>query len=201
MFLVSGPDMVIAASREGVVGSYPMLALPAAPGLFHKAIIQSGAHLYFEGAQQATERAAALMAALDIESVDIEGLQQSPMEDVLKAMSQVSERFWPVKDDRSLPLHPFGSTGTQFDYGIPILIGTNRDELALFSGRDTRYRVLTYEELVERVRPTLGVRVENIIAVYQRSRPEATTWDIYIAIEGESHRRRNCIGRRQTDAR
>jgi para-nitrobenzyl esterase len=94
-------------------------------------------------------------------------------------------------DGRYLPMHPFDGRATQHADGIPLMIGTNKDESALSAPGDARRDVLTREELVERVGDMLGDRTDEVIDAYQRSRPNATPWDLYIAIESDPRRIRS----------
>jgi para-nitrobenzyl esterase len=75
---------------------------------------------------------------------------------------------------------------------VPLIIGTNRDEAALFVARDPRRRRLTEEELRERITARFGDRADGLIATYQKTRSNATPWDLYIGILTED-RRLGCI--------
>jgi para-nitrobenzyl esterase len=168
-----------------------LLALPAASGLFHKAIIQSGANLFARDAGAATRDARALLEALDLGPTELHALQRMPIERVQAALGEVDGSFAPVMDGRYLPMHPFDGRATQHADGIPLMIGTNKDESALSAPGDPRLDVLTRAELVERVGDMLGDKTDEVIAAYQRSRPNATPWDLYIAIESDPRRIRS----------
>ncbi|MBC8477565.1 MAG: carboxylesterase family protein, partial [Dehalococcoidia bacterium] len=75
---------------------------------------------------------------------------------------------------------------------VPLIIGTNRDESALFVAGDPRRRRLEESELRERLSRRLGDRLDSIIDVYKKTRPDATPWDLYIGITSED-RRLGCI--------
>ena len=68
------------------------------------------------------------------------------------------------------------------------MIGSNKDEAALFFAGDPRRRRLTEEKLNERLARTLGDRKDEILEVYRRTRPKATPWDLYIGISNEGTR-------------
>ena len=98
----------------------------------------------------------------------------------------------PVVDGRYLPANPFDPVAAPTAADVDLLIGTNRDEMALFLAADPRRRRLTEPELRERLARMLGDRMEGILSVYQRTRPEATPWDLLIGITSED-RRIGCI--------
>jgi len=114
------------------------------------------------------------------------------MEDLLKAMSGADEegreaiaRFAPVVDGHFLPAHPFDPVASPAASGVPIIIGSNADEALLFLMRDPKRNQLTEKELIERVTPIAGEKTDDIIATYRKSRPDASPWDLFVAISSE----------------
>jgi len=182
-----------------------MLAMPLAKGLFHHAIIQSGASMRGVEAKDATDLAERLLAKLDIKSNQIEKLQQLPAQQLLDAVSTLSRqqpgtevtgvptgaimRLAPVVDGHYLPAHPFDPVAAPTAAEVPLMIGCNRDESAVFLARDPRRRRLEESELRERLAPTLGDNLDKVLGVYKRTRPEATPWDLLIGIQSEGARR------------
>src|SRR5438552_16417465 len=63
-----------------------LLGMPAAQGLFHKAIAQSGSAVTSMPARAATQSAEALMARLGLKRDQIEELQKVPMQQLLDAL-------------------------------------------------------------------------------------------------------------------
>src|SRR6185295_8882455 len=63
-----------------------LLGMPAAQGLFHKAIAQSGSAVTSMPAGAATQSAEALMARLGLKRGQVEDLQKVPMEQLLAAL-------------------------------------------------------------------------------------------------------------------
>ena len=100
--------------------------------------------------------------------------------------------FSPVVDGRTLPAHPFLPKASPALNDVPIMIGTNRDEAALFVAGDPRRRRLTEEELVERLVKRFGEQAHGLIATYRKTRPQDTPWDLYVGILTED-RRLGCI--------
>jgi para-nitrobenzyl esterase len=98
-------------------------------------------------------------------------------------------RLSPVVDGAYLPRHPFDPDAAPTAAGIPLLIGSNLDESALFQAADKRRRKLEESELRQRVSMMLGAKAEQVIAAYKASRPNATPWDIWIAVSSEPFHR------------
>ena len=170
-----------------------LLAMPSSKGLFHKGIIESGPGIRGVPREEGTEIARNLMAKLNI--TDGRKLQGIPVEDLLGAISPRSEgprvsgmRLSPVVDGKFLPVHPFDPVASPTAAGIPIIIGTNKDEALLFLGRDPKRDSLTEEELMERLKPMLGEKTNDVLAVYKSSRPNASPFDILVAISSENFR-------------
>ncbi|UCH43440.1 MAG: carboxylesterase/lipase family protein [Dehalococcoidales bacterium] len=175
-----------------------LLAMPSAKGLFHRAVVQSGPGLRGVPAKDASEFAEQLLAKLGIRANEIDKLQQVPAQQLLDTVGALSSegvaaRLSPVVDGNYLPANPFDPVAAPTAAEVPLMIGCNRDENALFSARDPRRRRLTEEELRERLKPTLGEHMDRIIGVYKKTRPEATPWDLYIGIQSERTRRSSIL--------
>jgi len=194
------PSRVMVFGESGGGGKVSnLLAMPSAKGLFNRAVIQSGPGIRSVEPKAATETAERILAKLNIKSNEVDKLQQLPMQQVLDAMSELSSegrgamRLSPVVDGHYLPIHPFDPVAAPTAADVPLMIGCNRDEQALFIAGDPRRRRLTEEELHERLAPTLGEHMDRIISTYQRTRPDATPWDLLIGINSEGARRASIL--------
>jgi para-nitrobenzyl esterase len=184
-----------------------LLTMPSAKGLFHKGIIESSPCLRAMERDVATELAERLLAKLELKKNEISKLQNMSAQQILDAViampairpgrSEVRAAgslmsFTPVLDGYFLPAHPFLPQASPALNDVPFIIGTNRDEAALFLAADPRRRRLTDAELVERLTPRCGENRDRIIETYRRTRPKATPWDLLIGIMSED-RRIGCI--------
>lgn len=181
-----------------------LLAMPAAKGLFHRAIIQSSPGLRGKTAASATDFAKRLLVHLNLRTDQIDRLQNLPAQQLLRAVnalpSSVSAnagnsgvmRLSPVVDGHYLPAHPFDPVAISTIADVPILIGTNRDESSLFVAGDPRRRKLEESELAGKLRPLLGDRLDHILDIYRETRPDASPWDLYVGLTSEA-RRLGCI--------
>lgn len=185
-----------------------ILALPAAKGLFHRAVIESGPGLRGVERKDATDMAERLLAALGLKANQIDKLQQVPAQQLLETVNaKLPERrragpglptapmmgFTPVVDGRYMPTHPFDPVAAPTAADIPLIIGTNRDESATFLAADPRRRRLTEPELRQRLAPMLGDRLDSILSVYKKTRPKSTPWDLLIGIASEGMRRSSIL--------
>ncbi|MEW6184808.1 MAG: carboxylesterase/lipase family protein [Thermodesulfobacteriota bacterium] len=184
-----------------------LLTMPAAKGLFHKGIIQSSPALKGMDPKTATGVAERLLAKLGIKADEIEKVQDLPAPKLLEAVinmplsTKIRQEviaagslmsFSPVMDGRTLPAHPFRPQASPALNDVPIIIGTNRDEAALFVAGDPRRRRLTEDELGQRLTNRFGEHAHRLIDTYRKTRPQATPWDLYIGILTED-RRLGCI--------
>jgi para-nitrobenzyl esterase len=175
-----------------------LLALPQAEGLFHKAVIQSGPGIRGVDPAPATEFAGKVLKHFAIAKSDVARLQQVPTDALSKAVGEMlgvgpgsGMLLAPVVDGRVYPAHPFDPVAAPTAAKIPLMIGTNKDETALFLAADPKRRKLTDAEMQSRIKRLVGERSDEIIAVYRRTRPNDSPWDLYIGITSESMRLRS----------
>ena len=85
----------------------------------------------------------------------------------------------------SLPRHPFDPDAAPTAAGMPLLIGTNLDEAALFFAADKAPQARGERAAPARLDADARPRTEHVIAAYKQTRPEATPWDLFIAVASE----------------
>lgn len=166
-----------------------LLAMPAARGLFHRAIVQSGPGLRVRSPEQATELATTVVSGLGIAAGDMRALQALPVEKLSDAHAKLGRAsvfaFSPVLDDVDLPDHPGSAikNGTAAD--VPMMIGTNRDEATLFLAMNGGQSAsLDGDGLLKKL-ALLGDAAPAIVDAYQTSRPDASPYDVLVAIESD----------------
>ena len=175
-----------------------LMAMPSAKGLFHKAIVQSGARLLRANTPQEAARASwAVLNQLGIRPERIDQLQQIPPDKLLQATKKVWEaqgHFWqqlrlfaPVVDGRSLLRHPFDPDAPQLSAEVPLLIGTTRDEcrfLPLFN--DELWSLdMTGLQAELKTLGIFGTEAHRLIQAYQATRPGQSPSDIFFAIASD----------------
>jgi len=160
-----------------------LLAMPAAEGLFQRAIAQSaGSVLPIAEPAAAINVAAQLLDNLKLSFSDSEKLRDLPAEAILDAQTRVRGRpcdwlgFFPVLDPVTVPRQP----GEVFSSGggarVPLLIGSNRDEWNLFeppTRAETDYLCDPMSDLLAIGFPeNARERIPRLIEVYRGSRKE-----------------------------
>lgn len=161
-----------------------LMAMPAAGGLFHKAVVQSGPIPTALNPADATANMRKLLAACGLTPDQAERLRTLPMERIVEAMAQARPDFRPVVDGRSLPHHPFEPDAPAVSRNVPMLIGTTKDEMAGLQGAgDPTTWTLTWDALPQKVAPYLaGLDAPKAIADLRRLYPAAKPSDIYFTI-------------------
>ncbi len=160
-----------------------LLAMPLARGLFHRAIVQSGAAIRLRERDRAANLSEAVLKMLGLTRTDLGRLQSLPMAQLLAAVDPAQKAigpapmplfdrypFGPVVDGSIVPNHPFDPAAPAVSADIPLLIGDMKDEMASFLARDDKvwHRTLTEQEMRDRVAAVAGVHTDNVIETYRR---------------------------------
>lgn len=115
-----------------------LMAMPAATGLFHKAIVQSGPFPRAVPMARASDVAARMLARLGIGPGRLGALQTVSTETLLNAFASASanegapgvpRQFAPVVDGDSLPHDPFEPVAPATASGVRLLIGATGEEI------------------------------------------------------------------------
>lgn len=169
-----------------------LLAMPGARGLFHKAIVQSGASVRFAERERTTRLADAVLKQLGIAAGQLDALQALPLARLQEAVAPAQKtlprphhplldryNFGPVIDGRVLPAHPFDPAASALSDDVPIMIGGTKDESAIFLAPDDAVwnRTLSEEEMRERVAAVAGDATDGLVAYYKQREPAATPAD------------------------
>ncbi len=168
-----------------------MMAMPAAAGLFHKAVTMSGQQVTAAGPRAATQRAEALMNTLGLKPGDIAGLLKKPTQAIIEATrtrdlsraEDIGLQLAPVFDSLALPRHPFYPDAPPQSAHIPMIIGNTRDETRAFLGGNPEHFTLTWEELPEKILQYQYVDIspEAVVAEYRRIYPDYTPSEVFFA--------------------
>ncbi len=151
-----------------------LTAMPAARGLFHKAIIQSGAATRLGTAEDAIATRDKLLANLNIAPADaVAKLQAMPMDDLIKAGARLGLLpYRPSVDGQALPTHPFDPVGSPLSADIPILVGVTKDE-ATNTAMTPDWLAMTQADLDAKVASLVGpAKAPEMIALYRSHAPK-----------------------------
>jgi para-nitrobenzyl esterase len=170
-----------------------LLAMPRAKGLFHRAIVQSGAGLTGMTRNDAAQLAEIMLQELGITRADRRKILEIPSEELSavagKATMRFAQRypqlrgdFSPVVDGVVLLANPFDPVAPPTAHGIPLLIGNTRTEQTLFMTGDPRFGRYTEAEVTEIVKKRWGSAADKIIATAMRRRVHVNGTSLYAAV-------------------
>jgi para-nitrobenzyl esterase len=192
------PDCVTIFGQSGGGGKVAaLMAMPAAKGLFHRAIIQSGPFVKALSPDYSQRVAELIFDELGLSKSQVRELQKIPVGRLtgaaVEAMKKMpkpqpslrgtfGESGWgPTVDGHVLPSHPFDPGAPAISADIPLITGTDLNEFV--SGIDRPDPdAITVEELNRLVREAFGGDSEAIIAAYRRDYPKATSFGLYATI-------------------
>lgn len=163
-----------------------LLATPAASGLFHKAIVQSGSMLRTMESKYSRKIGALTVENLGLSAGDIDKIAEVPYEELLaageKAVSQVKAEAgkdgaatfifgWaPTVDASVLPAQPFDPQAPAISADIPMIIGTTRHEFTM-----TTYvpamRDASMEDAVKFVESKYGEETREFLELFAKAYP------------------------------
>jgi len=189
-------NVTIFGESAGGMSVGTLLGCPAARGLFHKAVPQSGScQAIHADRESSTAITAAVLSGLGMATPNVKQLREMPIDKLKQVQQTVSFQllalggtqllpFQPVIDGHVLPRHPLDEIRAGISRDVRVLIGSTRDEWKLFGFMDPQVRQLDAEKIAERIQQRLphadGAR---IAAGYRAARPEADWPSIWIAIE------------------
>ncbi|MPZ30576.1 MAG: carboxylesterase family protein [Rhodospirillales bacterium] len=169
-----------------------LMAMPRAKGLFHKAIIQSGASVRFAERDRTTRLADAVLKHLGLRRDQLEALQALPLERLQEAVAPAQAtlprphqplldryNFGPVIDGNLLPNQPFDPAAPAVSDDVPLMIGDTKDESAIFLAPDDAVwnRTISEDELRRRVAAVARDAADSLLAYYKQRDPAASPAD------------------------
>jgi len=172
-----------------------LTAMPAAQGLFHKAVVLSGASLRMGEKAHAEKLGAAVLAEASLSPAQIGKLQEMPWPDyyaiATKAEKKLNEGgggmrrgFNPVVDGVVLPQDPYHPAAAPTAAGVPMLICSTFNEQSP-SWPDASLEGVTLEQVVEKVKvragfgPGFGERAAAVVEAYAKAFPDRKPVEIW----------------------
>jgi para-nitrobenzyl esterase len=169
-----------------------LMSMPSAKGLFHRAIIESGALLRLTTRADAIAATELLLAELGLKASQARELQTIPIARLLAANAAVSGKITlrepgmtansPMIDGNALPIHPFDPAAPAVSAGIPLLIGYARTEETLYDRPTPETLALDEAGLKKRAAARVGGDPDRVIQAFRKAHPGATPWDLWILI-------------------
>lgn len=167
-----------------------LMAMPAAQGLFHRAIVQSGPGLTGGSMEDASKAADALIKAVGLNKGNARDILNLPMSQLIAGYFEASRAlgggmgggyFSATVDGTALPRDPFSPDATALSADIPLLIGNTRHESTFFV-RGNAQTDMTEEQMRQRLAAIPGLDIDEAVRIYKASNPDATPWFLYNTI-------------------
>jgi len=171
-----------------------LMAMPPAKGLFHRAIIESGADVKGVPVDVANKSAQTFLSRLSLKPDQVDELQKLSMEQLLAAIppgggpGSPGLALAPVVDGSTLPSGPFDPTAPEMSASIPLLIGTTETEVTFFPNQvldpidDASLRTHVKRTLAK----ASDAQVDEVIAAYRKGRPGVANTDLYLALASDA---------------
>ncbi len=192
-------NVTIFGESAGGMSVGTLLGTPAARGLFHGAVAQSGAAEHSHAPEVAEWVTDGFLDALGLSTASADALLSAPVDEVLRAQAAIESRvqtehdraggpgvgaltFQPVVDGTVLPSPALDAVRAGGAAGVHLVVGTTADEWNLFHLRDRLSGELTDDKLRGRVARIAGDRAGDLLDVYRRARPHAGTHDLACAV-------------------
>jgi para-nitrobenzyl esterase len=188
------PNNVMIFGQSGGGGKVSaLMAMPPAHGLFHKAIIQSGADVRGVSVDAANKSAELFLSKLNLKPDQIDQLQQMPVDQLLTAAAggppgTPGLALAPVVDGSTLPGGPFDPTAPELSANVPLMIGTVETEVTFFPGQildpidDANFHARVKQMLAK----ASDAQVDEVVAAYKAGRPGAPNTDVYLAMASDA---------------
>jgi para-nitrobenzyl esterase len=169
-----------------------LMSMPSAQGLFHRAIVESGAVLRLMTRDDAIHYSQLLLTELGLRGDQARELQAVPLDRLLAANAAALKKTdqtlpgytanTPMVDGKAIPANPWDPAGPVMSAKIPLLMGWARTEETLYDRPTPETLALDEAGLKARAAKRLGMDPVRVIETYRKAHPEASPWDLYILI-------------------
>jgi para-nitrobenzyl esterase len=167
-----------------------LMAMPAAKGLFQRAIVQSGADVKGVTREAAIKSAEAFLAKLNLKPEQIDQLQKLSVDELLAVTAPGGPQLAlaPVVDGHSLPTDPFDPTAPELSANIPLLIGSVETEVTFLPHQvlDPIDDASLHAHVKQTVRNASDDQVDKLIAAYRAGRPGVSNTDLYLILASDA---------------
>jgi para-nitrobenzyl esterase len=185
-----------------------LMGMPSAKGLFHRAVVESGASLRQGTLDRSAQVAAGVLAELGLNKDNISKIHDLQDHVIVQAALDASRKaaagarggggrpggliggWGPVVDGKILPRNSFDPDAPAYSANVPLMVGTVLNEMAnAVQMGDASVDFWTMDEMKTRLSAQRGQeKAEHLIGVFQKLHPSATPFEIYSRISGMSGR-------------
>ncbi len=179
-----------------------LTAMPAAQGLFHKAVVLSGASTRAGDKAMAEKLGSYVLAEAGLTPADVDKLQQLPWKTYYEIATKAQRKlaaelaaqgsritglragFSPSVDGHYLPQHPYAPEGAPTAAQVPMIICSTENEQAP-AWTDASLMNVTLPQVAERLKeragfgPGLGDKAMDVVAAYAKAFPDKKPVEIW----------------------
>ncbi|HLH78054.1 MAG TPA: carboxylesterase/lipase family protein [Candidatus Binataceae bacterium] len=187
-------NVTVFGESAGAMSIGTLMAMPAARGLFHKAILQSGACHTVVSAERAARVGEWLVAKLA--ATRARDLRQVPAAELLRLtqgglmaareLGLSGSMFAPVVDGELVARPPIESVAKGEARAVATLVGTTLEEIKFFAGRD-QVKVESLDDLTARLSKAFPAPIaKSLVETYRTARAQrgdsVESFELYSAI-------------------
>jgi para-nitrobenzyl esterase len=174
-----------------------LTAMPSAKGLFHKAVVLSGASRRSGDQTQTGNLGAAVVKEAGLTANDLSKLQTMPWKDFYTIATRAQRAmvrqpgpggrplsFMPVVDGKILPQHPYDPIAAPAAADVPMIISSVQNEQSP-SWTDSSLESVTLEQVVEKVKERAGFgrgfgdKARDVVESYAKAFPDRKPVEIW----------------------
>ena len=183
-------NVTLFGQADGAVTLQALVATPAARGLAHRVIPQSGAYAA-QRPETAQVLAELVLKQLGIKAGDLSALQAVPSAQlaalypaVHKLQQAAPQPYLPVISE-SMPVHPADAAHAGFGLELDYLTGTCADEMVSAPDNAMTVQTVHIRQYAERILATAGVDRERLLSTYVEQRPNLSPEQIETVMLGD----------------
>jgi para-nitrobenzyl esterase len=183
-------NVTLFGQADGAVTLQALVATPAARGLAHRVIPQSGAYAA-QRPETAQVVAELVLKQLGIKAGDLSALQAVPSAQlaalypaVHKLQQAAPQPYLPVISE-SMPVHPADAAHAGFGLELDYLTGTCADEMVSAPDNATTVQTVHIRQYAERILAIAGVDRQRLLSTYVEQRPNLSPEQIETVMLGD----------------
>ena len=188
------PGTVMIFGQSGGGGKVSaLMGMPAAKGLFHRAVIESsGTPIHQIHEADAAKTTAAMLKELNIEKSSLSKLHEVRFEDIIEASVTLAKRgaadgvggWGPVIDGRSLMRHVWDPAAPEPAASVPLLVGSVLNEMGnSVQMGDAKLEEMSMDEVRKRMSKQFP-QTDAVIGAIQKAHTIRKPFDIYSLSQG-----------------
>ena len=167
-------NVTLFGESAGCMNIAALMGVPAAHGLYHKAVMQScGTAGHTLPLERAARVFTAVLEAAGLTPADagqLRGFSGEALLDLQTRVGMANGGFGPVIDGDVLPRSTYDAIAAGETAGIPVIVGTVRDEMSVFGLMDPTLPALDEAALLARAEALTAGRGQEAVDLYHRER-------------------------------